>query len=39
MEEIMTQIYADVCVKAAIGLSPVISNYYYYLFGVFFLSL
>jgi len=38
VEEIMTQIYADVCVMTADGLSSVINNYYS-LFGVFFFSL
>ena len=39
VEEIMTRIYADVCVMTADGQSQVINNYYYYLFGVFFFSL
>ena len=42
VEEIMKQICADGCVMTADGLSPVISNYYYYccfLFGVSFFQL
>jgi len=41
VEEILTQIYADVCVMTADGLSTVVNNYYYCysLFGVFFFSL
>jgi bifunctional pyridoxal-dependent enzyme with beta-cystathionase and maltose regulon repressor activities len=38
VEEIMTQIYADICVMTADGLSSVI-NYYYCPFFVFFFSM